>query len=80
MTGFVLGLCLFVGQPQPPLNYNDIYARVQQGQRVTFTAPLPGFPGEPGVYDCWKEGNRMLMLKRSECPGGNCPLKPKRVD
>jgi hypothetical protein len=41
--------------------YADVYARVLKGEEVTFTAPLPGFPGAPGQYRCFLRGGVPVM-------------------
>jgi hypothetical protein len=46
--------------PKTP-TYADVYARVLKGERVTFTAPLPGFTGAPGTYRCWLRDGKPVM-------------------
>jgi hypothetical protein len=44
--------------------YADVLARVQSGETVEFTAPLAGFPGEPGAYRCWLENGTPVMQRK----------------
>jgi len=54
-----------VGPPKPAApTYADVLARVKGGETVEFTAPLPGFPGEPGAYRCWLENGTPVMQRK----------------
>lgn len=50
----------------PSSSYADVMERVKAGERVTFTAPLRGFPGSPGTYDCWLTAGGPMMERRTE--------------
>lgn len=49
----------------PIKDYSDLLERVKVGEKLTFTTPLAGFPGESGTYDCWL-GDRHPMMQRRE--------------
>jgi hypothetical protein len=67
-----------VKRPQPkalpkaaPDTYAALYARVQAGERVTWTGTPPGMAY--GTYDCYLSGGRPVMV--NVCADGKCPLK-----
>jgi hypothetical protein len=55
--------------------YADVYARVLRGERVTFTAPLAGFVGEPGTYECFLDGGRPVMQRKGVAAPAASPFR-----
>lgn len=52
-------------EPKPAApTYADVLARVQSGETVEFTAPLAGFPGEPGAYRAWLDNGTPVMQRK----------------
>ena len=54
--------------------YQRVYARVLAGERVTFTAPLDGFTGEPGEWVGYLKNGEPVMDRKAVSAIGAAPF------
>lgn len=61
--------------PAATLNaYQRVYARVLAGERVEFTAPCEGFPGEPGEWVGFLQDGKPRMERKGVRATGTAPF------